>query len=226
MARTQDTETLSNLKLPEHYNRTNVDGIYVAHLADALKAGVTLPPIRVERETLEVVDGVHRWHAHRKMYGPDYQIAVMRLSFNNAEEKFLAGLRENAHHGRALAPLDMKHCIELAERLAFDLERVQVALAISPERFTRYAAEFAHTESGQKVILPRSMRHLAGQIVPDASMQTIRSADGSTLRAHARQLIRALSRGLVDWVDEDTVATLHELHEMLARVLPAKQGAA
>lgn len=221
---TQDTEILDALTVPEHYNRTTVDGIHVDHIVDVLRAGVTLPPIRIDAATLEIIDGVHRWRALRFLHGGAASTPVIRETFDTLEDRFIASVEANASHGRALAPLDMKHCIQIAERVNFDLDRLRAALSVSPGRFDRYRGEFCYTQAGQKIPLPRSMVHLSGTIVSQGSLGAIRAADGSKMRMHARQLNTALGKGLIDWTDGSTHAMIYELHTTLCKIFPAVEA--
>jgi len=48
----------------ELYPRVRLSDMYVAELAEALRSGVVLPPVVVDRASNRVVDGFHRVKAH------------------------------------------------------------------------------------------------------------------------------------------------------------------
>lgn len=218
----QDTEAANKLWEPARYNRISVDGIHVSRLAEVIRAGANLPPVTVDAETLEIVDGVHRWKAYQRVYGIEAPVPVYRRKYVDDQTRFREGLEANAGHGRALSPADMRHCILQAQDIGLDLEVVRDALMITRETFEEYKQQFAVTESGERLPLSRSNLHLAGKVIPDAAVEQIRGGSGSTIRSLARQLSRHLQSGFMDWADEMTMTQLQELSNLLDRTLAGK----
>src|SRR5258706_11103049 len=64
-----------------------------------------LPPILVHRETRTVVDGLHRFHATKRLGFSS--IAVVWFD-GSLEEASLQAIRANVHHGKPLTPAERR----------------------------------------------------------------------------------------------------------------------
>ena len=87
------------------YPRAQVDGYHVREIAEALEAGVSMPPVIAEKGTKRVVDGFHRIRAAQKIHGATAKIEVVFKVYGSEAELFREAMRLNADHGRNLCLL-------------------------------------------------------------------------------------------------------------------------
>lgn len=80
-------------------------GVDPDHVRDLAETDALLPPLLVHRETMRVVDGVHRLAAARRNGQPDIEV---RLFSGTPEDAFLQGVRANATHGMPLKSADRR----------------------------------------------------------------------------------------------------------------------
>lgn len=101
-------------------------------MIEALRAGATLPLVLVDRETRIVVDGFHRIHAYREVYGEDAQIPTLLKNYGNREEMLLETARINNAHGQKLTEKDRRRVFRIAAEMQITAEDVAAALRIRP----------------------------------------------------------------------------------------------
>ncbi|WKG09627.1 ParB/RepB/Spo0J family partition protein [Nocardia sp. PE-7] len=84
-------------------NSPRVRGIDIRHIQELIEAGITLPPIVVNRETMEVIDGAHRLMAARKRGESTINVSFFDGSETDA---FLFAVQVNAEQGLPLSRED------------------------------------------------------------------------------------------------------------------------
>ncbi|MFD6455860.1 ParB/RepB/Spo0J family partition protein, partial [Nocardia sp. NPDC060220] len=80
-----------------------VRGIDIRHVQELIEAGITAPPIVVNRETMEVIDGAHRLMAARKRGESTINVSFFDGSETDA---FLFAVHVNAEQGLPLSRED------------------------------------------------------------------------------------------------------------------------
>ncbi|MGC4938565.1 ParB N-terminal domain-containing protein [Kribbella sp. DT2] len=93
---------LSRLSPGVVLRRVGVDEDYAVRLADS---DAEFAPVLVQRESLRIVDGLHRWRAAH-LRGSAQILAI--LVDDDDEEAFLRAVRANGAHGLPLEPADRK----------------------------------------------------------------------------------------------------------------------
>jgi hypothetical protein len=116
------------------YPRLNVDQAHVARLADALRSGVSLPPIIIGdlgiRRNLGV-DGFHRAHAYELARGRRALVPCERRKYKTAAELVLDAIQPNSEHGLPLSDDDRRQCVALARKYGIQIETLASVLSVT-----------------------------------------------------------------------------------------------
>jgi ParB-like chromosome segregation protein Spo0J len=215
------------------YPRHAVDSQHVAGLVDALKAGVQLPPLVVEKppqgkDTHRIVDGVHRYRALRRVIGPRGTASVLIKSYAGEAELILDAVALNSAHGRRLDRMDQARAVLLAEEAGASARQISVVLHVPEKRVEELRVRIAHVEfpDGPAVVLKRPAQHFAGKTMTEKQAAAHQSMPGTSLLLTARQLLLAIETDLVNPEDEPLRRVLGELSDALVAWLRARPPAA
>lgn len=227
------------------YPRHAVDGVYVNQLAEALRAGAVLPPPVAEEGTQRLVDGWHRLRASRKVLGAEGVVDVLLKHYDSEQELVLDAIALNATHGRKLDRIDRVRSVLLAEQAGAPVERIALALNISPERVQKLTVRVAYAPAaglvGQvvealdtatapkagevaapatvRVILKRPLQHLSGTILSADQAEAALGQAGTSHLLQVRQLLAALRFDLINPTDARLRRALVELQEEIGHYL-------
>lgn len=200
------------------YPRSMVVEYHVNELAEALRAGQSLPPIVVEAGTFRVVDGFHRGKAYQRVYGADADVPVEIQAFDSPQDLFLECVRLNAVHGRRLTAYDHAHCIRIAEEFKITPEALAASLAVTIDSLEKVRnTKVAIAPSGEPLPIRRSVVHLAGKKLTKTQHVGAQAMGGMPLLYYTNQLITAFEHNLLP--DEHPV--LFERLEQLAMRIEA-----
>jgi hypothetical protein len=206
------------------YPRGDVDSQNIHYLTRALEAGHKLPPIVVERKTKRIVDGVHRWHAHRKFSGKDdVEIECIQKDYRNEKEFFLDAARYNNAHGVQLTTFDRVKCVIKAKELKISNKDIADALAITPKQLVKISEERIGRvriwREGDKpspeVPLKRTIKHMAGKALTQKQMGYNDKLSGMNPSFYINQLLMLIDGDLVDMADEELMKKLDELQKAI-----------
>lgn len=217
-----DTVAISTLVLDKAFcPRVHVNPMNVNRIADAMQAGITLPPIIVDRGTMRVLDGWHRVAAVKKLSGDDGEILAELRDYGSEAEAFLEAVALNSTHGLALSEQDAAHTAILAEELGIDKYDLSKALARTPVFVEGvYAKRLAVREGGRgKFPLKRAFKRLANQELTQAQEAVNKRHCGPSLYRLAEDLERALSSGMYDAEDQRLVNALRVLQATLNNIV-------
>ena len=115
------------------YPRMQVDAVHVLDLAEAIRAGVKLPPIVVDRHSKKIADGFHRARAHRIVFGQDANIDAILKDYSSPSELFFDAVSLNAPHGKGFNVLDRERSLQIAQKLKIDWHSVAKAMGLRAE---------------------------------------------------------------------------------------------
>jgi len=125
---------ISSLKLNYNlYPRETLDDYHVARMVEALKSGVSLPPVIADKKTKIVIDGFHRIEAHRSLYGEKSEIPVVYKEYTDIKDMFLDAVRINATQGKVLDQKDLVHCQAIAKSMRIKPDFIASALSVTVE---------------------------------------------------------------------------------------------
>lgn len=211
---------ISGLVLDRGHTPRKVGSYHVNELEEALRAGKTLPPILVDRETSRVVDGFHRIEAHRRVYGREALVEVVEKAYAGEAEMFLDAARINDSHGRRLSSYEQLRCVEITHRLSVDPRRVAGALSLRPRVFEELVAKRFGTEITTRAPIPlkRTIQHMKGQFLTREQIEVNDKLGGQPQSFYVTQIILLVQSDLLDTGDPDLMRRLGRLKELLEGV--------
>jgi hypothetical protein len=187
---------------PQIYPRVDVSTQHIAELAEALRAGASLPPIIVERKGLRIIDGVHRWRACKTVHGTRSSIDVELRDYENEKVLFLDAVKLNATHGLPYSSFERTRTLLRARDFGIPEKEIAQVLHIRVEKAERLKTERVAHHSGnggsiRSVPLKRSMEWLgAGSMLTNNQLKTNASAGGMPPLYYVNLLIGFLESGL------------------------------
>jgi hypothetical protein len=180
-----------------------------------MKAGKTLPPVRVEKTTLKVVDGWHRIEAYRKLNGDDFKIDAELVEYGSSSDMFQDAIRLNASHGASLSTMDKAHCLAKAQEFHLEQGVIATLLNITTDRATEIVSNRLALSGENSVVLKGSTAHLAGKMLTQEQEGYNRKAGGMHQSFYINQVIAMLESDSVDWDDSRVISGLKKLEKLL-----------
>jgi hypothetical protein len=203
------------------YPRERLNNYHVEELIEAIKAGVKLPLIRADKDTLKVVDGWHRIEAFKKLYGDTATIETELIKYGSVAEMFQDAIRLNASHGQSLSVMDEAHCLSKAQEFHLEQAAVATLLNITIERATEIVSNRLAISGEGSVVLKGSTAYLAGRNLTKEQENYNRKAGGMHQSFYINQVIAMLESDAVDWDDTRVVSGLKKLEKLLESSLKA-----
>lgn len=201
------------------YPRAQVDQTHVRHIADAIEAGIELPPIIACSKSKRIVDGFHRKRGYTLIYGKDHMVDVVLKDYKNDGDLFLEAMSLNANHGKNMSPFDRTHAIQKAFKFELDPELVASALNMRIDKVTEFKVErCARLENSRRVVpIKMPIRHMAGKVMTKEQVDAIPKLGGNQQVFLINQLITLIETGLFDWSNERAVVKLFHLGSLISR---------
>jgi ParB-like chromosome segregation protein Spo0J len=160
---------ISSLRIGESPRRTGLDREHVRTLAEVQDA---VPPILVNRRTMQVVDGLHRLNA-AQLKG----LGAIRVRFieGSDDDAFFEAVRANVAHGLPLSLADRRVA---AERIAWSHPRLSDrAIATATGLAPKTVATIRHRATG-KVLQSDTRIGRDGRVRPLSTVEGRRAAVG------------------------------------------------
>jgi hypothetical protein len=200
---------------------TRIDDTNLARIRDAIRAGEKLPPIRVCRKTLVIIDGYHRWTAYKGLFGEDHLIEVEMVDYDSKKDMLLDAVRMNSRHGM---PMDSKDRTDTALRLRglrATKDEICNAMAMTKEQYEKYMKRTATGSDGKPAALPWGANKLADQKEPLTKKQEeeLPKIGGRRVASQARMLIAQIQVNAVDLENPSEVEVLVQLRDLLIKLL-------
>lgn len=205
------------------YPRQRLNSYHVDEIVEALKAGVHMPPIIVEKSSYRVVDGWHRIEAFRRLWGKDAQIDAELKEYASEAEVFQDSIRLNASHGQALSAMDEAHCLAKAQDFKLEQAVVATLLNITTERAEELVSNRLAISADGPIVLKGSTAFMAGRRLTQEQVDYNRKAGGLHPTFYINQVASMIESDSVNWEDERVVNGLKKLSELLkAELKPVK----
>ena len=159
---------------PAHWPRVTRDDARVAHLADLLRAGQALPPIKIQKGTAIVLGGWHTAAACRVVGTAEYDVEVVdipdgeRLLFAYHEDRAAALPYSDADTRSVARRLYAQRCTNGNAPNVVELAR---DLGRSRQAVDRYVADLVEKQE-KAAALKRAAREVAVQAYRAASVST------------------------------------------------------
>lgn len=180
------------------YPRHSVNSANMAAITEAVLAGETMPPILVNRQTLQVVDGFHRVHAFERLYGPEHEIDATLKTYRDKSAMLVDAISANVARGQDLTRWDHLRCITLAEDVGMPINTLAKLLKWRPENLVEYSGKRTGTTiEGRRVQLKRSLRHRMGRPLTKSQEEANKHLSGQPALFHINQIVTFLETDLM-----------------------------
>ena len=93
---------------PELYPRAGIDPEVVATYSQNMEAGERFDPLVVQKDTYTLIDGVHRYHALKKLERKKAQAEILDIPDSELRAE---AIRRNVKHGKRLTRRERTHSI-------------------------------------------------------------------------------------------------------------------
>lgn len=205
-------------------------GSNIAQLAEALRAGETLPPVTATKETKRLVDGVNRWKAHIRVFGDDCEIPCELVDEAPDCELFVMAVRLNTAHGLGLSPFDRTSAMVRMEQLGVTRETAIAALRVTAEtaeriQATKTAYRVGDSGEREKIALKGVMHGFAGETLTRKQEQANRTGSGMKAEYYVNQTISLVDAGIIRKGSKTLLARLFVLRDLLNERLPTTKSA-
>jgi hypothetical protein len=210
---------------PRHEAKS-LDSANIRQMKEAMEAGITLPPIIVNKDDMRVVDGFHRLSAILALYGDTAEIEADVRVYASEGEMFLDAGRYNSIHGLPMSPMDRAHFILKARRMRIPAPAIAEALGMQASTMKEFIEKRSAVvaSTGEKIALPYGAAHLStaehGKELTEAQEHYARTTNGNAPMMHARMLLNALKADALTLSEKD-IATLKELAEEIRLTVKA-----
>lgn len=203
------------------YPRKQLDDHNVNELVRAFTAGVAVPPIVLDKDTLTCVDGKHRVRAAEK--ADIDKIPADLKTFPDKAAMLEAAIRLNIH-GRQLSSYDKAYCTILADTVGLDDARLQAAMCTTLDHLQQLKArKIGFDPSGNKMPLKTTMQHMAVQHtnkrLTKAQDAGHVKATGMAQLAYVNQVINMLDHKMIDKNNVKLMEALEDLKNKLIAFL-------
>lgn len=213
-------ELIFDWNLWPRHDSEDLDSTNLSRMKTALIAGITLPPIIINKKDNRIIDGFHRTKTVLNLYGDEAEIMADIRDYKNDAEMFLESVRVNNNHGLPLSPKDRTGVILKARKFKIPVPIIAEALGMDIESAKRFLEKrSARTKSGEVLPLSGGCLSLAGKTLTDTQENYVRGGvPGTSAQLYARLLLNALNADAVVYTDK-IVETLKELNIKIESII-------
>lgn len=210
----------------ELYPRCKIDSLDSSHIAsmkEALRAGVTLPPVVANSKDNRLTDGFHRTRSHLSVFGDDAEIMVDFRDYKNDAEMFEDSVRLNANHGLHFSPKDRAHIGVKSKRFKIPAAVMAGILNMDKDRFKQFLdSRTAMTKEGELIPLSGGMKQFKGKTLTRKQENYARGKSAPLMPTHyINMLINQIKANCVIY-DDKAIESLKQLVEL---IIPIIEGA-
>jgi ParB-like chromosome segregation protein Spo0J len=178
------------------YPRNEISGSTVQSLVDAIEMNDPVPPIVVDKASMRVVDGFHRYHAYKRLKRES--IPVVLRTYKNEAELFADAVRLNRAHGRSFDPYDLRRAVQKLSGYGFKDNTISDIIRIPRARIEQFKGEFAKGPRGTEIVLKRGLvQELKGRSLTKEQVQANDRYSGYQPSFHVNQLIAILKADVI-----------------------------
>ncbi len=196
-----------------------VDAFTVSRYRIAMRSGAQFPQMVINRDTMEIVSGNHRFTAMIAEYGEDHEVEVDARRFKADAEIIRVFAAENVANGRPMDGWTMRKIAIALTEAGESMDAVAALLNVPVGHLQKWGDRTVVVKGRGKERRIEPVK--AGVHVPTGQMtekQYEHHADadiGMTVRELAEQLSYRLEQGWIDVEDESEVAALARLRTAL-----------
>jgi len=203
-----------------------VNQLFVSRYRQAMRNGDKFPPLVIDQNDA-IVCGYHRRDAYLAEYGEDHAVEVVKRTFSSEAERIEEAIRDNARHGNPMDGITRKRAVLMLTELGRDPEAIGRLLGISCKRVEEMAGMAVlviggkYGKRGKSEPVKRGLEHMAGRKVTEDQYEAHKKRDrGVPAAQSARQLIRWIESGWIEWSDESTFDAMMDLRAAIDANIP------
>ena len=204
-------------------NLRPLDLFMVSRYRAAMRTGAKFPPLIVDKDTMEIISGNHRYHAALAEYGPLGEIEIAPRKFKNHVERLRCMAEENAKHGMPMDGITRRRVALAMIGEGMSGEEVADVLNVPVATLNKWGGmtvlvigkggKGGHAEPVKGGLdLDRVKKMTAPQYE-----EHIGRDKGIEARHMAKQLTRWLVNDWINWEDERNVEAFADLRAALAK---------
>jgi ParB-like chromosome segregation protein Spo0J len=196
------------------YPRSAIDSVHVNEIVAAVEAGIVMPPIIVDEQSMRIVDGFHRKRAAMKRDGDEAEIDCDMRSYPSKKEMYLDAIRYNRGRGKDLNGSELTGAILKGSEMRISMDALAEVCGVTLERVKSILVDKTvevRNASGTRVALHRSVQHMSGKIVSSKQAEIIERSPGQPMTLMLRQLNDLIESDLIDWKDAETCVEFSRL---------------
>jgi hypothetical protein len=183
----------------DFYPRNDVSGTVIASLVDAIHCGTTLPPIVVDKKSMRIVDGWHRYRAYKRIKADTIECDLR--SYSSDAEMFRAAVELNAGHGRRFDTYDLRRSIIRMQELGLEMLSISTAIRVPAIRIEELLRGTARDSSETAIPLKRGLMHLSQTVLTKTQQTAVERSSGMEAVYHCNQLINLIEHDIAPLTD-------------------------
>lgn len=212
-------ELILDWNLWPRHEAGKLDSTNITRMKQALRAGIQLPPITVDKKTNRVADGFHRVRSVLSVFGDDAEIDAIIKDFKNDAEILIESGKLNAAHGLPMSPLDRAHFAIKARKMKVPMPIIAEALGTDKDRLQKFLdTRIAKNKSGENIALPNGASSLAGKVLTNEQESLIKGINGMKAASNATILLNELKSGAFV-IKDSFIKSLILLRDEITRIL-------
>jgi ParB-like chromosome segregation protein Spo0J len=207
------------------YPRNSISSMHVNDIAEAMLKGEPMPPVVICKNTLRIVDGVHRTRAAIKI-DPEAKINVIAKVYANEQEIWRDAMRLNAKHGLRLSHYDFARCAVRSTELGLTPDELASDLCLTREKLdSLILRKTAFKSDGTLTPIKQTAGHLARKVLSSKQLEGVEKAVGHHQVYLVRQLIGIFESDLFNYDNEVLVQEALKLKDTIGQYLPVADPA-
>jgi len=197
--------------------------IHVKDIMEAIRAGETMPPITVCKDTMKISDGFNRYFAFKNL--KHKTINAVLKKYGSEQEFYLDCYEQNRKHGLKLDRFDQVRFIIKGLEMGISQQALAQAMRIMPDRFDALLRKKTTIDKSGKIrALKGTARHYAGKQMTDKQLKGSEKSSGMPALFYVNQLINILESEIYDVENEAFMEAIKKLDQSIRRILDEKEA--
>ena len=203
-----------------------INGQVVSRYAHAMRQGDTFPPIVIDKNTMRLIVGFHRFAAYKSFQKPDLEVPAILKEFKNETEMLIYAAGDNRRNGYPMTTFEQKNIHWRLNRLGVEEVLIAETLGLSVDKLKTWSADSVIVGKDRQP-LKRGLKHMRNQKVKPEVYEDIKQHySGWNVTFHANQIIKQLKNNTLDPTNEEQNTVLGHLGTMIVDYLASVEDAA
>jgi len=190
------------------YPRTEVSRETVMRLKEAIASGTRIPPVIIDKKTMKLIDGFHRYEAYKGLKAN--KIPAELRTYKDEREMIEDVGALNSDHGRPFSSQDCRRFILLASDVGLSKEKIAGILHVTRERIEGWMIQRA-TFKNEEIPIKRGLHYLVGKKLTEGQRKLNKEWGGMNATFYINQLILYLEAGGLRSDDRNFIEKMERL---------------